>query len=483
MTLAKPVEKIPLARNFLVLFLSNTFGQVLFLGGTIVIARVVGAVAYGWWGFSHAIFGYLLRGGELGLEVTGIRAIGRQPSVSTARVGQVLVIRIGLAFLLCAATLLVALGGVLPLPSIPLVVVFSVGVFPVALSLEWLFEGLQAPIYSGLARVIKGLVFFGLVFWFINGPAQLALSVWLYVLSLTVPAAVLLLIAWKRIGRFDISVNRPALGALLQEALPIGVATLLSQYVLFFATIYLGFMTIGEQLGLFAASHRLVIFVWAYGIVAANRVLLPRLAYLHNKDEESFRQFVRSGARILLIAALPIGIGGSFLGGNLIQVIYGGAYEGAGIVFQILIWALVVAVVVAVFEVSLIASDRQKTYLEGMILSAVMTTIAVPLGLKMGGIAGVALGMVFAQIVYGGFVIVRSKIIDPIFFFRQSWRIFLSGGIGLVAAVLLTDQPIVMTVAALCIYGVSLGILREVSSRDGVVLLRLMGIAGNGTEK
>ncbi len=476
MTTPQQSGRAPLARNFLVLFMSNTLGQILFLGGTIILARTVGAVAYGWWGFSQAVFGYLLRGGELGLEVTGIRAIGRDPSVAANRVGHVLVIRFVLALALCAGALVVAFTGVLPAASVPLLMVFAVGVFPVAVSLEWLFEALQTPLLSGVARIIKGVVFFGLVLWLVDGPDTLTLSVWLYVMSLTVPAVVLLVLGWRRIGRFDFALNPRSVVAMLREAMPIGIATLLSQYSLFFGTVYLGFTAVGDELGLYTASHRLVIFVWAYGIVAANRVLLPRMSYLHGQAPAEFGTFVRSGARALLILALPIGMGGSLLAGVVTAAIYGPAYAGSAVVFQILVWALVIAVVGAVFEVSLIAADRQHIYLQGMILAAVLHTIAAPVGLHLAGIAGIAMGMVCAEACYAGFVIIRSGTFGLMVFLRQSWKILLAGGLGLAASQAAGGQPILMAGIALVVYAGSLWGLREVTSADAALFLRLLGL-------
>ena len=467
---------VPVARNFVVLFLGNALGQVLFLIGTIHLARAVGPAAYGWWGFAHALFGYLLLGSDLGLEVTGIRALGRDSSVASVRIGRVMSLRLILAAVLVAATCVVALVGVLPADSVTLVVILSFGVIAMAVSLEWAFEGLQTPIYSGLSRVVKGVLFLALVVSFVHGPEDLHASAVFYDISLIVPALLLIVIAARIVGRPKMHISGAVAKDMIAEAVPIGVAALLSQYSLFFGTIYLGYTASAVDLGLFSAAARLVIFGWAYGIVAANRVLLPQLSRFHEQSVEDFHRFVRAASRVLLIAALPIGFAGSVLSALVVSIIYGQSFLPSAPVFAALVWALVVAVASSIYEISLVASNRQGVYLQGMVMLAILQTVAAPLGMAMAGITGLATAMVFAQVCYAVFVFVRSHAFTVTEFFRASWKILLAAVMAFVASRAALPSPILAAGIAVAVYFAILWGSREVTGGDVLLLRRLLGL-------
>ena len=465
-----------LFRNFLVLFFGNVIGQILLLLGMVKLARVVGPAAFGVWSYSQAWFFYLLRAGEFGLEVTGIRAIAKDRSELQKRVSWVLTLRIVMAIALFGLVALLAVGGVLPSGSSNLVILLSLGVFPVAISLEWLYEAVQKTRNVGLARILKGLVFFLLVVLAVKGPEDLEKSAIYYTVSLCLPALVLLVVAHREFSFGKLGLSWQKAKDLLKEAWPIAVATLFSQYSLFFSTIYLGYVAPEREVGFFTAAHRLIIFVWAYGIVASNRVILPTLSTYSQEAEEKYREFLSNVTRVLAIVALPIGVIGFVVGRDFIHLLYGSEFSASSEVFQILIWALVVAVTRSGLEIGLIASHKQHQYLRGMAFAAVLHTILAPIGYALHGIGGVAAAMLIAESCYALYVVFVSRRVLARRFALLLWRIPAAGALTLVVLLISPMSLLPSILVGGAVYGGTLMALGELSAADRQLLRQLVGL-------
>jgi len=442
----------------------------------IQLARVVGPAAFGAWSYSQAWFFYLLRAGEFGLEVTGIRAIARDKSELNQRASWVLTLRLGMAAALFGLVVLLVFAGVIPSGSSNLVVLFSLGVFPVAISLEWLYEAVQRTRNVGLARVLKGSLFFLFVVLAVKGSEDLAKSAIYYTLSLSIPAVLLLLVARREFGFGRLGLSWQKAKELLKEAWPIAIATLFSQYSLFFSTIFLGYAASERELGFFTAAHRLIVFVWAYGIVASNRVILPTLSNYFRESEEKYGEFLRNVTRVLAIVALPIGVIGCVVARDFINLLFGPQFSSSSGVFQILVWALVVAVTRSGLEIGLIATQKQNLYLRGMAFVAVLHTVLAPIGYALNGIAGVATAMLVAETSYAAYLVfvTRSPRITRVTV--SVWRIPAAAALTLFL-LLVVPMPLVLAIlSGVVVYGGTLVLLGELSSADRLVLRQLVGI-------
>lgn len=440
------------------------------------LARVVGPAAFGMWSYSQAWFFYLLRAGEFGLEVTGIRAIARDKSELKQRASWVLTLRLLMATALFGLIVLLVFVGVIPGGSSNLVVLFSLGVFPVAISLEWLYEAVQRTRNVGLARVLKGLLFFLFVALAVKGSEDLEKSAIYYTLSLCIPALLLLIVARREFGFGRLGLSWQKGKELLREAWPIAVATLFSQYSLFFSTIFLGYVASEREVGFFTAAHRLVIFVWAYGIVASNRVILPTLSSYFRESEEKYGEFLRNVTRVLAIVALPIGVIGCVVARDFINLLFGPQYSSSSGVFQILVWALVVAVTRSGLEIGLIASHKQNQYLRGMAFVALLHTVLAPIGYTVHGIAGVAVAMLVAESCYAGYIVFVTRSARVVRLTVTMWRIPAAAVLTLLV-LLIVPMPLLLSIlAGVMVYGGTLLLLGELSAADRLVLRQLVGM-------
>ena len=456
-----------LLKNFIFLLGGSIVGQIFYFIAIIYLARILGPAGFGHWNFAQALMLYLFRINEIGLEVTGIREVSRFPSDTSLWISNITIIRLALAIFLFIIISLFSWGGFFPVQSSKLVILFSLAVFPTAITLEWVFEAHQNLRIVGLSRIIKGLVFFLLILFLVNDVHDIELSIIAYVVSLCIPV---LIIAWILLKRYKWSSSKEFISSakiIIWNTLPIGVATILLQYCLFLATIILGYQRSDLELGYYTAAHRLVVFVWAYVMVSANRVLLPTLSRYHSESHDAFSMLVAKYFRLSTIVIIPIGLIAVALADVVLPLLYTAMYNQSIYIFKILICAMVIALVRSIFEIALIASDRQRSFLVNMIFLAVTYSIITPFMIFQYGIVGAAISAVIAEISGFVFMIVKYPVSDKMKIVNPFLKSIGAGLLSVCTLLIIPESQIVLRLLlCLSVYIYILVLLKVVSSKD-----------------
>jgi O-antigen/teichoic acid export membrane protein len=149
-----------------------------------------------------------------------------------------------------------------------------------------------------------------------------------------------------------------------------------------FGTIALGFMKNENAVGIYGAAAKLTFFIYALSdlFVAAT---FPVVSRLYHESKEKLGEFMRYCLKITVLLGLPVAIGGTILGPKIIALVYGVSYVQSGGVFQILSWFAAINLTSFVLSYSLVACDRQHTYMKvmvaGVIANVVFNIIAIPM--------------------------------------------------------------------------------------------------------
>jgi O-antigen/teichoic acid export membrane protein len=394
-----------IVKNFILLFTSNVIGQVFYLGGLVHLARVFGPGGFGLWNFAQAWLIYLFRGGEMGLETLGVREIARNPADTPRLISAVVFSRVLLLIILFIIIITVVLLGIIPSDTAPILLTFSLVLIPMAFILEWVFEGHQTIWSVSIARAFKGFLFFLPVIIFVRSSNELILSALFYVISLTLPICY---IGWYTIKCFNYEKIRniyPLLPRIWKSALPIGLSALLSNYNLFLGTMVIGYTMQHDYLGYYTASHRIILFLWAYIISNLQRVVLPTLSHLHHASIDSFKSFVESFLRYASVISGGIGLILFFLSNFIIRIIYSDRYILSSPILQILGWAFALASIRMILEMALLASDRQRFYFKGMVILSIIYSTFTPILVFCCGIDGAAYAAIIAEGSYSAFLV------------------------------------------------------------------------------
>jgi O-antigen/teichoic acid export membrane protein len=464
-----------MAFNFALLFSGNVLGQLFILVGMVHLARSLGPAMFGLWNVAQALMLYVLRANEMGLEVVGVRAVARNPERIPSLISVVVSLRIGLAFILFAAMVLVALAGLLPSGSESLVLILSLSVFPTAVILEWVFEGQQSVVVVSGARILKGMLFGASVLILIKEPSQANLAAYCYVGSVAVASGLVALAAVQRHGQIAWLFRWTEGKQFLREALPVGIATILSQYCLFAGTVILGYLSPSEQVGYYSVGQRLIVFAWAYGIVTSNRVVLPQLSILFRTSQDEFRTFVTKFLRVLAIVSLPFTIAAIGAGERIITLLFGAQYQPSIAVFKILSFALVIGMVRSILEIGLIASNRQGLFMKGMAMLAVLYTILTCVFFQEWGITGVAWAAVAAEGVYCLYLTLVFSYVSPLEVLTTLWKPMVSAAVVISALFASGLQSLLVVLpAGISIYIGILVFTRGLTRRDLILFGRVL---------
>jgi PST family polysaccharide transporter len=183
---------------------------------------------------------------------------------------------------------------------------------------------------------------------------------------------------------------------MFRQALPIGASELVWALKIYFATVLLGSLIYGPEVGWFGAAHRLVIslhaFVWLYFFN-----LLPSISRGSRGTFDALQRLMRGSLQITGWLGVFVAVIGTALAKPALMSVYGAQYEPAVAAFQVLIWLIPLALVSGHFRYTLIAYNKQGleflTAAGGGALNVVLNLTFIATY----GIIGAAISMVVAE--------------------------------------------------------------------------------------
>ncbi len=465
-----------LFRNFSLLLAGNVVGQLAFLFGLVHIARALGPPGFGSWNFAQTWLLYLFRAGEIGVEVLAIREISKHPEQTAEWMKMSYCIRITIAVGLYFLTLGLEFLGLFPSYSTRLIAVFSLGVLVWSFTLEWVLEGRQEVAWVSFARVLKGVLFAVPVYFFVRTTRDASLSAWAYVWSLAVSVAIIALIVFRRYGWSHKRISVSQMRQVLFSAFPVGLATIFSQYSMFFGTFVVGYLLNESEVGYFSAGHRIIVFIWAYVIVSSNRVILPTLARYFLSSQIEFQTFMRKFFRLCSMVAVPIGLLGTLAAPTLFPILYGNEYSSSVLVFQVLIWGLEAAMVRSIFEVGMIASEDQRLYLRVTAIQAFVYTCTSIILTSVFGILGTAAACLLSEVAILFYVVVIYSHARRVSYVQDLWKPLVSLSGSALVWVVLSFSPYLRNIASLLTYVIIFTALKGITADDVRLFKSVLGL-------
>jgi len=416
-----------ITRNFLSLFLSNVIGQLFTLWAFIHIASVFGPEGFGKFSFAQVVALYFLYLADFGLQTLGTRTIAQDRGEMARHVWQISVLRIILA-VACFLLLLIFVAFLPESDEIKnTIIVFGLSFLPSALLLEWVFQGTEQMEYVALGRVLKGMLFAGLVLFFVNSPEHLGYAAAFYVAGIVGASAILLWVYFRKYGLPPSRVNTSELKSTLRAAAPLAAGSFITQVNYNFGTVALGFFLTDADVGLFSAAYKVVLFLWAFAAVAAANAVFPLMAKSYKQSVTVFSDSLKNLLRIFVFAAIPVGIGGSILASQIMGFLYPPEYQKAVIVFQLSIWTVVLVIYRMVFENALIAENNQRRYFLGYMLAGLVTIVGNILLIPVLGFVAPSIVGILSESTLFVYFVASSKFIRPSFVFKITVRPLAAG--------------------------------------------------------
>jgi O-antigen/teichoic acid export membrane protein len=332
-------------------------------GSIAVLTRYLGADDYG--RFTLALMYMQLFGvlADVGLYMTVVRDISRDPSRTEELVGNALTLRVLLSIAV------IAVGGAvsLMLPydgQVRLAILLAGGPLLFGMLTSSLVTVLQSRLRMG--RAVAGEV---------TGRA-LALVLTLVVAALDLGfyavfgaaaggALAALVVTWlltRRLARIRFRLDTTAWRPLLAASLPLGLALAINELYFRADTLIISLYEPYQQVGFYTLAYRILEFTLALGTLFLTTVF-PLLSEAVVHDEPRAMRMIQVSTDVFVILGAPLVAGGLVLAPQVIELVGGTEFGDAATPLRILLVAGGLAWVNGVFGFALIAKRRQASAL------------------------------------------------------------------------------------------------------------------------
>lgn len=156
---------------------------------------------------------------------------------------------------------------------------------------------------------------------------------------------------------------------ILAHSWPFSLAVLFTGIYYNLDTLMIGVMRNLQEVGWYNASYRIIFFLLMF-VATFQSVFLPIFSKLFANAKEELHRVMGLATRLLLIATLPLAVGGLFVSRDLLDLIYSKDYLNGTFPLQVLLWAVVVNGMSSVYITALQAGGRQKDQLKATALGA-----------------------------------------------------------------------------------------------------------------
>ena len=328
------------AKNTLSLILASVISMVLGLFYGIYTARYLGPERYGTISFAIAFIGLFSVLTDIGIQQLALREIARDKSLVGKYLGNIAVLKVFLTIITFGLIALTINLLKYPDPTVKVVYLIALSTVLSAFSgmFNSVFQAFEKMEYSSIGSILNsasmlagGLlaIYYGLS---IMGFALI------YVFSNAIGLIYNIIIA-RRLGITPrLQVDYGFIKSLVRRALPFGIGGLFLVYYVWIARVMLSVMVNNEAVGYYSAAYNLM---GSLNFVPSAFVasLFPLMAILYKGSDKSLDKVFRIGIKYMYMLALPMAVGVTLLGKEIITLIYGPKFLPSVMALDILIWA------------------------------------------------------------------------------------------------------------------------------------------------
>jgi O-antigen/teichoic acid export membrane protein len=422
---------------------------------------------YGVVGVAMAVLLYFNRLTDAGLDLVGMREIAGDRESAPAIVRSVLGFRILLA--LALTVILSAVAALwLPRPDGLVLAVFALTLLPVGASTRFVHLGFERGGYAAAARVAGEAVILLIVVLLVRSPDDALRVPLAHVLGLGTTAA--LLAWWMRAygipfhARIDWTVLRP----ILRRSMHVVGSAMLGLIAFNADLILLRILHGAETAGWYAAAYMPISLAMNLGI-AYRLSLLPALSRLAPTPERQRGLYHTALAHVFAIV-MPSALAGMLLAPAAIAFLFGGEYDPAGPVLQLLIWTIPLAQLREPAVAALVSARREDRLLPATAISTALNLALNVLLIPRYGMMGAAIatvgteGLRLAMLLWysraAGFSFARAD---------RFWRVLVATAAmgGVLLALNGVAHFVVAAASAVAVYTVTLLLLGGIKFRRG----------------
>lgn len=373
-----------IVKNVGVLFISQMLSYVLGFFTLVYTARYLGVEGFGILSFAFAFTGIFAVIMDLGLSTLTIREVSRDKSITKNYVANITTIKILLSlFTFGLIFMIIHLFGYNPET---MEVVYFIAIYTIFNAFSQIFYSIfqanEKMEYQSLGAILSSVLLLAGILLAIHLKFNIIQFSFIY----TIVGASIFVYA---ISIFSIKFSFPKIKFdirkwkdLTLEAWPFAITGISITLYLWIDTIILSLIKGPDAVGLYNASYRLII-VLLFIPVVFNNAVFPLMSKYYISSKESLKFTFEKLFKIMILIAVPIGVGSVVIANKVIIFVYGDQFVGAVIALQILIWSCVLIFARSPFERLLESSNRQllitKIFIIGLVFNVILNLIFIPM--------------------------------------------------------------------------------------------------------
>jgi len=383
-------------RNVLAFLLGDAGSRLIGFLITVYLARVLNPSGFGILNIGLAVLGNLGLFANPGINVLEARNAAASSGAQPERTGGVLVTRLLLAAGICAGTWLIVRVLLASTTTGDVVLLFVCSLVPMALFLDWFFQGKEQMGPVSVSRLLNYAVYGLIVFVMVQGEADVLFAPLGFLLGNCAAALFLLVVFRRRFGQLALRWQPGLVKSVLSENLPVGAAMFLGQLVVNLPPIVIGAIVGTTEVGMFGAAMK-VAFLFLLVDRMFNTLFLPVVTrYLATRADET-GLLLSVTLKVVTLVMLPLAIAGIFLAPWLIATVYGAGYERGILLFQMLMAYVFLTVLNSVFVCTVLGGGHERQYVRIMAAGAAVLATALVVLTPLAGGAGAALAVVIGE--------------------------------------------------------------------------------------
>lgn len=430
-------------RNTIIQFVGKIFGTILGFATSVLILRYLHPEGNGQYTTAMAYLGFLSVVADLGLYLILIRDINK-PGANVERiVGNLLALRWVSAFvILLGGAAIVSFFGFSHQENIA--VMIGTGSFIAVAATQLLigvFQSKLAMIYVAVGELIGRSLLLAVTWWVVTNQG----SLYGIILAVVIGSLANFMFVWwsaRRFIRIRLYFDWGYWKSTLRDTLPIAISIVLNLIYFRADTIILRMSQGTYDVGLYGAAYKILEILNTFPLMFVG-LLLPALgAAFASNDHGAFKRIFQKGFDLLLMAILPLIIGGCFLAVPILTLIGGREYAPAAPVFRLLLIAVGALFLNSLSGHVVTIINRQRQMVWAYLLVAVVGLATYLILIPRLSLYGAAIGTVVSECLTA--ILGYTLVLRALHFRLQLGvvpKIFLSAGIMAALFYLLRHQP------------------------------------------
>jgi O-antigen/teichoic acid export membrane protein len=372
-----------IAKNSIVLLISQIITFVFSFIITIFTARYLGTEGYGILSLATALTGIVGIIADAGLGTLIIRDVSRDKSMANKYISNTILMKILLSVLAFFSIILITNGvGYSPVvKNVIYIVMLSVVVGAISTIFISIIQANEKMEYISLNTMLNSAVL--LVGTLIGVYYQMDLLFFasIYLIANIINFIYIVIVYFWKFSIPKIQIDLSFWSPTLKHALPFGLTGTFATIYVWADTFLLSVMQDNEAVGIYNAAYKLITVLLFIPNVF-NASLFPVFSKFFVSSENSLQLAFEKYFKFMLLISFPLGIGTTLLSNKIILLIFDAQFAASTVVLQILIWSTTFIFLNSPFTQLLQSTNKQivltKITSLCMVINIVLNLILIP---------------------------------------------------------------------------------------------------------